>query len=76
MSTPREIIAALEARSLLLIARMAAGSALLREESRGAHYRSDFPEETEDGMFNTVIRLDSGKLDFERLMHVDRILPK
>ncbi|MFP6888974.1 MAG: hypothetical protein VCF07_04335 [Nitrospinota bacterium] len=46
---------------------MAAGSALLREESRGAHYRSDFPEESEDGMFNTVVRLIGGKLDFEKI---------
>jgi fumarate reductase (CoM/CoB) subunit A len=66
-STPREVIAALEARSLLLIARMATNSALLREESRGAHYRSDFPEETEDGMFNTVVRLKGGKLEFEKI---------
>jgi succinate dehydrogenase/fumarate reductase flavoprotein subunit len=65
-STPREIIAALEARSLLLIARMAAGSALLREESRGAHFRSDFPEESEDGIFNTVVRLNGRKLEFEK----------
>ncbi|MDP6367235.1 MAG: FAD-binding protein [Nitrospinota bacterium] len=66
-STPREIIAALEARSLLLIAQMAASSALLREESRGAHYRSDFPEEAEDGMFNTLVRFDGGKFDFEKI---------
>ncbi|MBT3822212.1 MAG: hypothetical protein HOG04_12515, partial [Nitrospinaceae bacterium] len=66
-STPREIIAALEVRSLLLIARMAAGAALLREESRGAHYRSDFPEEVEDELFNTVVRLDSENLNFEKI---------
>jgi L-aspartate oxidase len=32
-----------EARNILLVARIIAQSALAREESRGAHYRSDFP---------------------------------
>jgi len=33
-----------ELRNLVLTARLAAEAALLREESRGAHFRSDFPE--------------------------------
>ena len=33
----------LEARNLLFVARLVAESALRREESRGSHYRSDFP---------------------------------
>jgi len=32
-----------EARNLLLVARLVASAALDREESRGAHYREDFP---------------------------------
>jgi len=32
-----------EARNILLVAKIIARSALAREESRGAHYRSDFP---------------------------------
>jgi L-aspartate oxidase len=38
---PRRI--GLEARNLLFVGRLVAESALRREESRGSHYRSDFP---------------------------------
>jgi L-aspartate oxidase len=33
-----------EARNMLLVGRLLGASALLREESRGAHWRRDFPE--------------------------------
>jgi L-aspartate oxidase len=39
--TPRR--AGLEARNLLFVGRLVAESALRREESRGSHWRSDFP---------------------------------
>jgi L-aspartate oxidase len=35
---------ALEARNLHVVASLIVASALGREESRGAHYRNDFPE--------------------------------
>jgi len=35
---------ALDLRNLLLASELIAGSALAREESRGAHYREDFPQ--------------------------------
>ena len=37
-------VASLETANLLAIARVVVASALAREESRGAHYRTDFPE--------------------------------
>jgi L-aspartate oxidase len=36
--------AAWRERNLLTVARLIAGAALRREESRGGHYREDFPE--------------------------------
>jgi L-aspartate oxidase len=38
-------IAELETRNLLTVGRMVAAAALAREESRGSHYRTDFPDE-------------------------------
>ena len=40
-------VAALETANLLTIARVVVASALAREESRGAHFRIDFPETSE-----------------------------
>ena len=39
---------ALEAGSLALLARLLLRMALLREESRGAHFREDFPQEAQE----------------------------
>ncbi|MEO6912212.1 MAG: L-aspartate oxidase, partial [Edaphobacter sp.] len=52
---------ALEARNLHGVAGLIVASALGREESRGAHYRNDFPEK------NAVARhsvMTAGQLEF------------
>lgn len=46
-SSPKPCRAEGEARNILETARLIARSALAREESRGAHYRTDFPLKTE-----------------------------
>lgn len=43
-----EIIEALEMRSLIVVAQLILTSALNRQESRGAHYREDFPERDDE----------------------------
>jgi L-aspartate oxidase len=40
--------AAWRERNLLTVARLIAGAALRREESRGGHYRADFPRRDDD----------------------------
>jgi len=52
---------AFELRNLLLLAREVASAALEREESRGGHYREDFPnpQHALDGR-HQVVRLDRG----------------
>lgn len=42
--TKEELADLLELQNLLVTGRMIAGSALSRRESRGSHYREDFPE--------------------------------
>ncbi len=44
MSKPRSITEWYQIRNRLITAKLIAEAALLREESRGAHYRLDFPE--------------------------------
>lgn len=52
----------LDTRSMIDVSVMAATSALLRDETRGAHTRQDFPEQRDDyGLFNTFLwRGDDG----------------
>jgi succinate dehydrogenase/fumarate reductase flavoprotein subunit len=55
---------AINTENLSLIAEMLTRSALAREESRGAHYRSDFPTQNVEWLKNIRMRpLDNG--DFE-----------
>ncbi len=52
----------LDLRSMLLVARAVAQSALARTESRGAHQREDFPATSPEWRVNQIIRLNDGKL--------------
>src|SRR6185312_4067438 len=45
----------IEARNLLGIAGLIVRSALAREESRGAHFRSDFPQHNEELVKHSII---------------------
>jgi len=47
--------AALETRNLVLVAELLMGAALFRTESRGAHYRRDFPATAADWQVHTRI---------------------
>ncbi len=53
----------LDLRSMIDATRMVAFSARLREETRGAHFRQDFPEQRDDyGLFNIFVRRgDNGR---------------
>ncbi len=52
---------ALEARNLHTVAELIVGAALGREESRGAHYRNDFPMHKEVALHSVMAR---GRLEF------------
>jgi len=53
----------LDLRSMIDATRMVAYSASLRDETRGAHFRQDYPEQRDDyGLFNILLRCgDDGK---------------
>lgn len=58
----REWIEALEAQNMLHVAEMITRSALLRTESRGTHYRKDYPETSKDWLKNILIKLKDAKM--------------
>ncbi|MGB3305961.1 MAG: L-aspartate oxidase [Thermomicrobiales bacterium] len=51
-------VAAIEVRNMIALGRQVVASALFREESRGGHFRSDFPQRDPalDGMHTRVVR--------------------
>jgi succinate dehydrogenase flavoprotein subunit len=51
---------ALNLRAMLIVAEAVMRGALLREESRGAHHREDFPEEAEAWRKNVLCARDDG----------------
>jgi succinate dehydrogenase / fumarate reductase flavoprotein subunit len=61
---------ALSLRSLLITAEAVARAALIREESRGAHYRVDFEGERDEWLkYNIVSRLGKdGRMEVEKIL--------
>ncbi len=57
-----DIIEAFEFKNILLIAEIIAKGAVMRQESRGAHYRNDFPErDDEKWLKHTIAKLNSNE---------------
>jgi succinate dehydrogenase/fumarate reductase flavoprotein subunit len=70
VETPRELVEALELRNLLTVGEIIASAALMRRESRGNHFREDYPER-DDANWLGVITLrkgEGGKPRLERLV--------
>jgi fumarate reductase (CoM/CoB) subunit A len=58
-----ELVTALEVINMVEICILIVKSAILRRESRGAHYRSDFPESND--MWKRSIVMNINKIEFE-----------
>ncbi|UCF92518.1 MAG: FAD-binding protein [Desulfobacterales bacterium] len=56
----RELFKALELKNMLVLAEMVCRAALLRTESRGAHYRRDYPEEDNENWLKNIVIRKSG----------------
>jgi L-aspartate oxidase len=54
--------------NMLLSARLMAATALAREESRGGHYRSDFPEENPSLARRSYARFEDGRIELMPLV--------
>ncbi len=67
VSSGREAQKLLELKNLLLTGRLVAQAALKRTESRGSHYREDFPAMSEDPMWRKAIALENGNCSMEEL---------
>ncbi len=50
-----DLIRCLELENLLSLSEVVCRAALLREESRGSHYRSDFPDEDDDRWLQNIV---------------------
>jgi succinate dehydrogenase/fumarate reductase flavoprotein subunit len=55
VTSPREMIEALELYNLLLLAELEARVCLERTESRGPHYREDFPHQDDKNWLKSII---------------------
>ena len=74
IATPRDLMRYLEFKNMAMASRIMCRSALLREESRGSHYRIDFPKENaKEGLKFSVARKDVEALKVEQLP-VDRAM--
>ncbi len=59
----RDLIELLEYENMLLLAQALSLSALKRTESRGAHYRRDFPEESPEWEKHIQIKMENGEVE-------------
>lgn len=68
VKTPKELVEALELGNLLTVGELVAGAALMRQESRGSHFREDYPERDDTNWLGaiTVQKVDR-KPKLERL---------
>ena len=66
VNSPKEWLQALRLDKMLTVSEMVARSAMMRKESRGAHYRSDYPEEKDpEWRCNVVVRRDGDKMSLK-----------
>jgi fumarate reductase (CoM/CoB) subunit A len=57
---------ALELENMILIAELVTKSALIREESRGAHYRGDYPDRKDEWKKSIVLNKDESVVYLQR----------
>jgi L-aspartate oxidase len=61
-NSDKPCVEAWEATNLFTLAKVIVASALIREETRGSHWREDFPNESENWLRRIVENMDSSGL--------------
>lgn len=61
VKTPKDMMRAFEALNLIFVSKLIATSALSRQESRGTHYRHDFPQEDDTNWLKHVVLQKRGQ---------------
>jgi succinate dehydrogenase/fumarate reductase flavoprotein subunit len=56
----KDLLHALELKQMLIVARLVTEAALLRQETRGAHFRLDFPQKDEENWRRNVVLYKKG----------------
>ncbi len=70
-----EWINSFEVENMVLTAEMIAKAALMREETRGAHYRKDFPKiDNKNWFVSILIKQEKGKMTFKKIPVVVTLL--
>lgn len=68
IDTPVEMIEALEFQNMLLVSEMVCKAARLRRESRGSHYREDFPERDDANWLRVIlVRKENEQMHFDTI---------
>lgn len=62
----RDWMEAIELENMLSVAQTMATASLMREESRGAHFRTDFPDTNPDWRVNILVSQNGSRLKVER----------
>lgn len=66
ISNGQDLYNVIKLSNMMTVSEMICGAALMRTESRGAHYRTDFPQEDDGNWLNTIeISNDRGNMAFK-----------
>lgn len=69
-SNPLDLFRIFECRNAAVSAKAIAVSALNRTESRGSHYRKDFPKENEDWLQHIYVQMNCGTPEISRVVPI------
>ena len=62
-----DLIEALEYKNMISLAYLTISASIFREESRGSHFRNDFPERDDDNwMYHTLSSMSGDKVIHEK----------